>query len=280
MRENRRRHAIADERIRKMLSGTATPEEMAYWFRRSPGSKWTPPERAKPAGMAGSCGGNTTAAMDSAFADRAAINEGGTTMQATMEATTQASGSGLGVGRNGTALVIDDFKPVPAGTYVAAIRLMAMLGKGDHFTNNGKPDGFARSAWQWVVRLHDGSHGTVTHLVTLDDSYASHVRGLAAALAGFEGLLDEPNHCDARRIIGRSAMVEVLRQSCGKGRDRPYVATAWALPKGIRPVELADACVWYPGCGTPLPRYAPQWVRTYADGAVAHHWQGRKGAKP
>jgi len=217
--------------------------------------------------------------MDSAFADRAAINEGGSTMQATREATTQASGSVLGVGGNGTALVINGSKPVPAGTYVAAIRLIAILGRGGHFGADGSGD-HPRSAWQWVARLPDGSHGTLTHLVTLDDSDGSYVRGLAAALAGFEGLLDEPNHCDARRIIGRSAMVEVVRQPCGKGRDRPYVTKAGALPKDIQPIRLSDACVWTPTSKHPLPRYAPQWVRTYADGAVARRWEERKEAKP
>ena len=199
-------------------------------------------------------------------------NEGGTTMVAT----TTAKGSGSGFIGSGKVLAIDERRPVSEATYVAAVRLIAVLGTGDYFTTHGKRDRLARSAWQWVVRLPDGTLATLTHLVTLDAEEGSNVRGLAAALAGFEGLLDEPNHCDAHRIIGRSAMAEVLRQPCGNGRTRPYVATAWALPEGVEPIVLTETCVWTPSSRHELPRWAPQWVQTYANAAARQHWEKRQ----
>ena len=169
---------------------------------------------------------------------------------------------------NETVTVIDDRKPVPAGTYVAAIRLIALLGSGDHFASEAP-----RSAWMWVVRLPDGSHSTLTFLVNHN---RLPIHEYAAALAGDDSLLNRVSHCDANRIIGRSAMIEVLRQAGGNGRDRPYVNRAWALPLGVEPIRLADASVWQPTSRKPIPQYAPQWVRTYAEGAVALLWMGRK----
>jgi hypothetical protein len=182
------------------------------------------------------------------------------------------------VGINATVTVIDDRKPVPAGTYVGAVRLIAILGSGVHFGADGSGD-HPRSAWQWVVRLPDGTLGTITHLVTLNDAVGSGVRGLAAALANDDSLLGEDVRCNADRIIGRSAMIEVRRQPAGNGRDRPYVNRAWALPLGVEPIRLADACEWKPNSTIQLPRYVPQWVRTYAEGAVAQYWQRRKGGE-
>ncbi len=176
------------------------------------------------------------------------------------------------------AMCIDDSRPVPAGTYVGAVRLIAMLGKGDQFRSKGKPDGLARSAWQWVVRIEDGASvtlATLTHLVTLDDSAGSYVRGLAAALTGNETLMSPPAECNADFMIGRSAMIEVIRVPSGTGRFLPNVARAWVLPSGTSPIVLTDACVWKPSGKAVLPLHAPNWVRNYANSAVAQYWNAK-----
>ena len=189
------------------------------------------------------------------------------------EARTEAKGSSSGIGGGkGTPVVIDDRTLVPEGKYLAAVRLIALLGSGKHFAGDGP-----RSAWQWVVRLHDGTHGTVTHLVN-HNRCPIHV--FAAALTGDKSLLGKVSHCDANQVIARAAMVEVRHRTKEKREPQSFVADAWPLPAGVEPIVLSDTCVWTPASKKPLPRYAPQWVRIYADGAVAQHWLGRKAATP
>lgn len=172
---------------------------------------------------------------------------------------------------NGTALVIDDRLPVPAGEFIAAPRMIAFLGSGDYFAGDDP-----RSAWQWVIRLDDGTHTTLTFLVNHN---RQPIRMFSAALLGDPSLLGKQSHCDAHQVIGKSAMVRVVHKPTSKGGHLPTISEARALPEGVEPIVLADACVWQPSSKIDLPAYAPQWVRNYANLAVRKNWEMRNQRK-
>ena len=155
-----------------------------------------------------------------------------------------------------TQITINDHGTLPDGEYVAALRLYAYLGVGEHFAG---PD--PRSAWTWVVRLPDGTHGSLTFLV---NHARRPIRMFSAALTREACLMDAKAHCDAHQIIGRSAVINVVNQVGGDGKSRPSIVEANELPVGIEPIPLTDARVWTPESKRPLPPYAPQWVRNYA----------------
>ncbi len=172
-------------------------------------------------------------------------------------------------------VLINDRIPIPAGQHPAGLRLIAIFGSvPTAFGANGASASLPRSAWQWVVRLPDGTLGTMCHLVTLDQSPRSQVRVLAAALTSDIELLAEKRFDNARILLGKSCLLEVSRQWCG-GRDRPTVATANPLPKGVEPVAVPTSTLWLP-TDDPLllPTLIPTWVRTYANAAyVTRHQQ-------
>ena len=159
---------------------------------------------------------------------------------------------------------------VPEGKYPAAVRLIVILGGGYDFAGDD-----SRSAWHWFVRQPDGTLGVVTFLV---NHAGQPIRRFLAALMDDKSLLGKDAHCDPDQVIGRSAMVEVRHKQSDKGAAIPYIANAWTLPEGVEPVVLPDLRVWTTASRNPLPKYAPQWVRTYADGAVARIWEWRKDA--
>lgn len=155
-----------------------------------------------------------------------------------------------------TQIMINDHIAIPDGEYVAALRLYAFLGAGEHFAGNDP-----RSAWTWVVRLPNGTYGSLTFLV---NHARRPIRMFSAALTGDVSLTKAEAHCNAQQVIGRSAVIKVVNQVGGDGKSRPSIVEAHELPAGVEPIVLADVCVWTPESKKPLPPYAPQWVRNYA----------------
>jgi hypothetical protein len=167
-----------------------------------------------------------------------------------------------------TLATIDDRRPVPEGEFPAAVRLIAFLGSGTHFAG---PD--PRSAWQWAIRIDDGPLVTMTFLVNHN---RQPIRMFSAALTGDASLLEKSGHCDARQVIGRSAMVRVRHKPLADGPGNPEISGARPLPVGVEPIILSDACVWTPRGRCDLPRWVPQWVCSYANTAVRQDWETRQ----
>jgi hypothetical protein len=179
-----------------------------------------------------------------------------------------------------TTTIIDDRRPVPEGEHPAAVRVLAIYGRIENaFGGNGEGGDLARSALQWVVRLPDGTHGSMCHLVTLDPKPHSLVRRLAAALLNDRSLLDGGHLNDGGNLLGKSCLLTVKRQWCG-GRDRPTVAGAKPLPAGVAPVVVNEPVLWTPKDDPMrLPSYFPQRYRDYANAAAAI-WHERKAVTP
>ena len=177
--------------------------------------------------------------------------------------------------------IIDEHRIIHAGEYPAGLRLMAIFGVcPTMFGGNGVANSLARSAWMWVVRLPDGTLGSICHLVTLDPTPRSQVRVLAASLSGDMSLLDGGHFTKGGVLVGRSCIITVRRQACGgSGRDRPVVPSAKPLTEGVEPVVMEDACLWTTKSRKPFPTYAPQWVHSYADAAFVLEKE-RKGVTP
>lgn len=156
----------------------------------------------------------------------------------------------------------DDKLLVPVGTYVAALRLVARFGSMPAVFKDSRE----RVALQWVVRLSDGRLGCLTHLITKDAGPGSQVRRLVAALTADHSLLEGGGCPPPDALLGLSCLIQVGRQQCGGGRDRPVVPNALPLSMGIEPIHVPDTCYWYPDCGLALPPMVPSWVSIYAAG--------------
>ena len=160
------------------------------------------------------------------------------------------------------------------------MRVLAIFGVcPSAFGGDGTDKTLARSAWMWIVRLPDGTLGSMCHLVTLDPKPRSLVRVLAAALLKDDSLLTDGHLADGGRMLGRTCVITVRRQWCGD-RDRPIIASAKPLPADVEPVVVPDPMLWTPKDDPlRLPPHFPPRFRSYANVAVREYDAGLRKRK-